>query len=249
MSEYMQAMPENGIVNGFMLATVLSNNDDKHKGMLKLRLLCEGEQKSALEGVKVLAPYAGAGYGAYLMPEVGEQVVVGFFEGCIDRPFVLGSIYAAGDAMLSESFNKDNDIKRIKTKSGNLIEISDKKDEQSITIKTPKQLSVEMKEKSQVIIVSAGKILVEIDGKNGKISIKGEKEISLESGSAKLSMKSSGAVELKGANIEIKGDSAIKLNSSGTLDIKGQKTSISGSLAEVKADGMLTLKGSLTKIN
>lgn len=249
MSDHNQDMPYDKHVSGFMLATVLSNNDDKNKGMLKLRLLCEGEQKSALEGVKILAPYAGACYGAYWLPEVGNQVVVGFFDDCIDRPFVLGSIYSAGDAMLSESFHKDNNSKRIKTKAGNLIEISDEKDEQSITIKTPKKLAVEMKEKTESIKITTGDTLIEIDGKNGKVSIKGQKELLLESGSAKLSIKSSGAVELKGTNIEIKSDSIMRLNSGGALDIKGQKTVISGALVEAKADGILTLKGSITKIN
>ncbi|MDS7925355.1 type VI secretion system Vgr family protein [Acinetobacter sp. V115_6] len=45
--------------------------------------------------VDVLTPWAGAGYGARFLPRVGEIVVIDFFDGNIDRPFVGGSIHEA----------------------------------------------------------------------------------------------------------------------------------------------------------
>ena len=45
--------------------------------------------------VDVLTPWAGAGYGARLLPRVGEIVVIDFFDGNIDRPFVVGRIHEA----------------------------------------------------------------------------------------------------------------------------------------------------------
>ncbi|MCU4535817.1 type VI secretion system tip protein VgrG [Acinetobacter bereziniae] len=43
--------------------------------------------------VDVLTPWAGEGYGARFLPRVGELVVVDFFAGDIDRPFVVGRIH------------------------------------------------------------------------------------------------------------------------------------------------------------
>lgn len=40
--------------------------------------------------VDVLTPWAGEGYGIRLHPRIGEIVVIDFFEGDIDRPFVVG---------------------------------------------------------------------------------------------------------------------------------------------------------------
>ncbi|CAM4342048.1 hypothetical protein F901_02121 [Acinetobacter dispersus] len=45
--------------------------------------------------VDVLTPWAGEGYGARFLPRVGEIVVINFFDGNIDRPYVVGRIHEA----------------------------------------------------------------------------------------------------------------------------------------------------------
>ena len=45
--------------------------------------------------VDVLTPWAGEGYGARFLPRIGEIVVIDFFDGNIDRPFVTGRIHEA----------------------------------------------------------------------------------------------------------------------------------------------------------
>jgi type VI secretion system VgrG family protein len=46
-----------------------------------------------------LAPVAGANWGSHALPRVGQEVLVDFFEGDIDRPVVIGAVYnGAGQA-------------------------------------------------------------------------------------------------------------------------------------------------------
>ncbi|MHC3124722.1 type VI secretion system Vgr family protein [Acinetobacter sp. GN11] len=45
--------------------------------------------------IDVVTPWAGKGYGARFLPRVGEIVVIDFFDGNIDRPFVVGRIHEA----------------------------------------------------------------------------------------------------------------------------------------------------------
>ncbi len=45
--------------------------------------------------VDVLTPWAGEGYGARFLPRIGEIVVIDFFDGNVDRPFVVGRIHEA----------------------------------------------------------------------------------------------------------------------------------------------------------
>ncbi|KXO80053.1 type VI secretion system protein [Acinetobacter venetianus] len=45
--------------------------------------------------IDVLTPWAGEGYGARFLPRIGEVVVIDFFDGNIDRPFVIGRIHEA----------------------------------------------------------------------------------------------------------------------------------------------------------
>lgn len=45
--------------------------------------------------VDVLTPWAGEGYGARFLPRIGEIVVINFFDGNIDRPYVVGRLHEA----------------------------------------------------------------------------------------------------------------------------------------------------------
>ncbi len=45
--------------------------------------------------VDVLTPWAGEGYGVRFLPRIDEIVVIDFFDGNIDRPFVVGRIHEA----------------------------------------------------------------------------------------------------------------------------------------------------------
>ncbi|NLP55386.1 type VI secretion system Vgr family protein [Acinetobacter baumannii] len=45
--------------------------------------------------IDVLTPWAGEGYGARFLPRIGEIVVINFFNGDIDRPFVMGRMHEA----------------------------------------------------------------------------------------------------------------------------------------------------------
>lgn len=75
-------------------------------GRIKVRFLFTRAEDHAHDGgagsndndtdsawVDVLTPWAGEGYGARFLPRIGETVVIDFFEGNLDRPFVTGRIH------------------------------------------------------------------------------------------------------------------------------------------------------------
>ncbi|MDN5626327.1 MAG: type VI secretion system tip protein VgrG, partial [Acinetobacter sp.] len=77
-------------------------------GRIKVRFLFTRDQDHSHDGgagsnnndtdsawVDVLTPWAGEGYGARFLPRIGEVVVIDFFDGNIDRPFVVGRIHEA----------------------------------------------------------------------------------------------------------------------------------------------------------
>lgn len=43
--------------------------------------------------VRVATPLAGANWGSHMLPRIGQEVLVDFLEGDIDRPVVIGSLY------------------------------------------------------------------------------------------------------------------------------------------------------------
>ncbi|EXR25013.1 putative phage late control D protein, partial [Acinetobacter sp. 1281984] len=92
-------------------AKVVSDGEEIHVdewGRIKVRFLFTRTEDHAHDGgagannsdtdsawVDVLTPWAGEGYGARFLPRKDEIVVVDFFNGNIDRPFVTGRIHEA----------------------------------------------------------------------------------------------------------------------------------------------------------
>ncbi|MFT3734547.1 MAG: type VI secretion system Vgr family protein [Rhodocyclaceae bacterium] len=54
--------------------------------------------------LRIASRHAGAGLGAQFVPRIGQEVLIGFLEGDIDRPIVLGSLYnGQGDGSVTPS--------------------------------------------------------------------------------------------------------------------------------------------------
>jgi type VI secretion system secreted protein VgrG len=80
-------------------------------------------------------------------------------------------------------------------------------------------------------------------------------QITLKTGSSQLVMKSDGTITLKGVKITIDGTQSVTAKGGTKVEIKGMevavkgtKTQVQGTLLDLKADGIATLKGALTKI-
>ncbi len=69
---------------------------------------------------------AGGGRGGYFMPEIGDEVVVGFEMGNLDRPVILGALWNDRDLPPEEAAESDtNDIRTIVSRSGHEITFDD----------------------------------------------------------------------------------------------------------------------------
>ena len=93
--------------------------------------------------------------GFYFVPEVGEEVQVGFEQDNAERPFVLGSLYH-GKAKPSSWKTDANNIKAIRTRSGNQVVMND--EDGSITMSDPSGNTVIMQGNGEVIIKAPNKL-------------------------------------------------------------------------------------------
>ena len=113
--------------------TVLENADPQGLGRIKVQFPWQKHRSTSTPWIKLQTPYSGAGKGFYMIPELGEEVLVGFEGGDPERPFMLSAGYNA--SATSGIANADNNIKAIITRSGHRIELNDTDGAESITIK------------------------------------------------------------------------------------------------------------------
>lgn len=113
-------------------AIVTDNNDYHGLGRIRVRFhWMESDEKSPW--IRVTSPHAGGGKGHFFIPEIGEEVLVGFEGNLATRPYVIGTVYH-GEANNNFS-NEGNDIKIIQTRSGTKVRMNDA--EGSIYIEDP----------------------------------------------------------------------------------------------------------------
>ena len=242
-------------IPGIVTGIVKENWDEKHKGQLKVEYNLGEEGKNLTGWVPVMTPYGGQEYGIYFLPEVGSEVVLGFLMGDRNCPVVLGNIWSDKMAPPKETPVKENTKKQILTKGGVQILATEEKDKEELLIKLLEKLSISLNAEKQVIQIGDKdlKNMIELDAKNGKITLKAEKAIELLAGSnASLKLDGSGgSIELSGGKItgtakqslELKSQSTMKLESSLSAELSGSST------ATVKSSGTTKISGTMVQIN
>jgi type VI secretion system secreted protein VgrG len=73
--------------------------------------------------MRLIQPHAGAGKGFYFVPEICEEVLVGFEGGNAERPYILGTNYNGSES--SGYADASNNVKAIHTRSGTKILLND----------------------------------------------------------------------------------------------------------------------------
>ncbi|NML38712.1 hypothetical protein HHL17_16000 [Chitinophaga sp. G-6-1-13] len=103
-------------------AIVTDNHDPKGIGRIRVKFhWMNGEEKTPW--VRIASPHGGGGKGHFFVPEIDEEVIVGFENDSAVKPYIIGTVYH-GSANTSFS-NAENDIKTIQTRSGNKIIYND----------------------------------------------------------------------------------------------------------------------------
>ena len=103
-------------------ATVMDNHDPE--GLGRIRVQFRWQQGGMSPWLRILSAAGGGDKGFYMIPEKGEEVMVDFEGGNPERPYVLGATY--NGSAKTRYGNENNDVKAIKTRSGNEMAFDDK---------------------------------------------------------------------------------------------------------------------------
>ncbi len=133
-------------------AVVTDNNDPEGLGRVKIRFSWQKYGDSPW--VRIAMPYGGSNKGMYFVPEVNEEVMVGFEGGNAEKPFVIGTL-CHSKSKPDDWKSDNNDIKAIRTRSGHTIELNDKPGEETITIIDKNENVIKIDTKGNEILISA----------------------------------------------------------------------------------------------
>lgn len=192
------------------------------------------------EGVwaRLASFFATSGKGAFFIPDVGDEVVVGFLDNDPRHAIILGMLYSSTVAP-PDTITADNFKKAIVTKEDLTLEFDD--ENKVITISTAEGNKITLSEEAEGIEIedqNGNKATFNGDGisfeTDGDFVIKAGGDVVLKPG-GDLVGKAGGDISLKGTNVNAKGSSGLELKSGGS--------------GTVKASGTLTVKGSMVKIN
>lgn len=116
-------------------AKVVENKDEQKLGRIRVQFPWQEIQSKNMKTpwLRIAVPYAGASKGQQFVPEIGEEVMVGFEMNNAERPYIIGSFYNGGNgkpdenwAVSKEENGTSNNIKAIRTRNGHTILFNDK---------------------------------------------------------------------------------------------------------------------------
>jgi uncharacterized protein involved in type VI secretion and phage assembly len=155
---------------GVYPALVIGTQDPEGIGRLQVSLpsvdTVDGKGFTAWARLAQFA--AGAERGAWFMPEPDDEVLIAFEAGDVARPYVIGALWNGIDRPpVTDAERGDNNVKRIRTRSGASITFEDGPGPAAVTLMSPGGASVHIDQ--QGVTVTDGGAEVRVAG--GRVDV------------------------------------------------------------------------------
>ena len=223
------------------MATVLSNADPHGAGRVQVRMNWQTDNMRT-SWVRVMTPDGGgskdvkSNRGFVFIPEVGDQVLLGFRHGDPARPYVMGSLF---NGTTGGGGGQGNNCKSLTSRTGCALKLDDSVG--SVTLSDPGKTSIHMDgsgnatfDSSDKILISCGSATIELH-KDGTIKING-KDISVDGKNIKVDGKDT--IEQTTKKYATTGTQSVKIKSNALVEQNAQKVAI-------KAGNTVSIKGTV----
>jgi uncharacterized protein involved in type VI secretion and phage assembly len=190
-----------GYIRGLAVATVTQNKDDGGLARVRVRLSWQPEGEESY-WARLAMPMAGGERGTYFVPEVGDEVLVGFERGDMSHPYVIGALW--NGQLLPPETNSDgnNDRRLIRSRSGHQLLFDDG---------DPPKVELKLEDGKHLLIDDKGVKLEDTQGNT----------ITIATGSGDITIESKGQLKLKSQRISIEAGASMEIKAAGTLILKG----------------------------
>lgn len=225
-------------IDGLQIGTVLKVDGDpasEHRIQVSVPVL---QADTAGVWARLMQFHGSKGIGSFFVPEVGDEVVLGYFGNDPSHPVVLGSLYSSTRPPAYE-LAANNDIKAIVTRCKSKIEFDEAK--RVITVTTPDLNKLVISDTEKSILLqdqNDNKITLDPAG----ITLDSPKDITL-SAKGQIVLDATGAVSISSkADITVKATANLQCEATAALTAKGMTSELSASTNTV-------VKGAMVMIN
>ena len=234
-------------IAGLVVGVVTNNADPEHAGRIKVKYAGLPDDVES-NWARVLSTSGGKNRGVVFLPEIEDEVLVGFENNDTRQPVVLGALFSKKNTLPESSklLGAGNTVeyRRITSRLGHIIEFADGNDP------TTQHVLVQLGGSASTHKLRLGADRFDIEIAQGK-------PLLIKAGMAKFEITASGDVNIEGMNINIKGTKAVTIDSPQTtvkgeaqVQVQGAQVEVKGTaMAAVEATGPLTLKGLTVAIN
>lgn len=237
----LMAPPASGLlpgVDGLQIGVVVKlDGDPENKGRIQVKLPVMQNEPSGI-WARLASYYGSDGFGNFFVPEIEDEVLLGYLNNDPNNPVVLGSLYSSKRKAPYE-LTAENFTKAIVTRSMLKVEFDD--DKKVISLVTPGGNQIVISDDGESIQLqdqNSNKVELNKDG----ISLDSPKDITVKAG-GKIDINATGAI-----NVSSNADVAVKgMN----VDCEAQTgfTAKGNASAELSASGQTTVKGAMVMIN
>ncbi len=189
---------------GVAAGLITNNQDPDGEGRVKLKFPWLSDANET-DWVRIATFMAGGGRGSFFLPEVGDEVLVAFEHGDINRPFVIGFLWNGKDKPPETNSDGKNNIRKIKSRSGHEIVLNDEAGKEKVEIKSKGGHAITLDDTS-------GSETVLLKDKNGN-------EVKLTQSAIEVT--GSMQLKIKASSIELSADTTMTIKAGATLTLQG----------------------------
>lgn len=190
-----------GFVRGLAVAVVTDNKDPEGLARVRVRLPWQTESSQSY-WARLAVPMAMGDRGTFFLPEVEDEVLVGFEHGDLTHPCILGSLWNRRAPPPPNDAAGNNDLRTIRSRAFSEF-VFDDGDKPSITL--------QMKDKRKVFINEDEMTLDDAKGNT----------ITIHSKSGSISLESTTSIDIKSKKISIDAGGTMEIKASGTITVNG----------------------------
>jgi uncharacterized protein involved in type VI secretion and phage assembly len=156
---------------------------------------------------RIAMPMAGKDRGLYMLPEVGDEVLVAFERGDLRFPYIVGSLWNGQDKSPATNDDGNNDVRVLHTRKGHKLTFNDgSKGLVQLELNDGKKIAID---DNGITVDDAGGNSIAIDTNGGSITIKASTSLALKApqisieASGQLTVKATGTLGLQGSVVNI----------------------------------------------